>query len=99
MPLAWGNVVNPKPYAVHYALGKTLSARAEQACRIGGMSDDQQATIAERDAAAQALADAARQRMRRMMLIADALEQSSAEDVRAEAAREIRQLCEWIAND
>ena len=63
------------------------------------MSDDQQPTIAERDAAARAVVDAARQRMRRMLLIADALEQSSAEDVRAEAAREIRQLCEWIADD
>lgn len=63
------------------------------------MSYDQQPTIAERDAAARAVANAARQRMRRMLLIADALEQSSAEDVRAEAAREIRQLCEWIADD
>ena len=63
------------------------------------MSDDTQPTIADLDAAARAVADAARQRMRRLMLIADELEQSSAEDVRAEAAREIRQLCEWIAHD
>lgn len=60
------------------------------------MSDDQKPTVAEREAAARAVADAARQRMRRLLIIANALEQSSAEDIRAEAAREIRQLCEWI---